>query len=161
MEAIIGDKKITVDIENGLITVDGKEVVPDIKETGERSFNVILNHTVYEVELLKIDGKSYDIKVNGSSYPVQLKDKLDLTLERLGIDQSTEKIENEIKAPMPGLILKVMVNEGDQVQKGDSILILEAMKMENVIKSTIDGIVEKIEISVGDSVDKGKILVRF
>lgn len=161
MEAIIGDKKISIELENNVISVNGKLIEPDIKNIGENKFNVIKDHKVYDVEISKVDGKEYEVKVNGTVYPVTLRDKLDLVLEKLGIDQKSQKQNDEIKAPMPGLILNVMANEGDEVKKGDSLFILEAMKMENIIKSPIDGIITDIAVSVGDSVDKNKILCKF
>lgn len=161
MEAIIGDKKISIELENDEISVNGKLINPDIKNIGENKFNVIKDHKVYDVEISKVDGKDYEVKVNGTVYPVALRDKLDLVLEKLGIDQKSQKQNDDIKAPMPGLILNVMANEGDEVKKGDSLFILEAMKMENVIKSPIDGVISEIAVSVGDSVDKNRILCKF
>ena len=161
MEAIIVDKKISIELEEDQISVNGKTLQPDIKSIGENKFNVIKNHKVYDVEISKTEGKEFEIKVNGTLYPVVLKDKLDLVLEKLGIDQKSQKQNDEIKAPMPGLILNIMAKAGDEVKKGDSILILEAMKMENVIKSPIDGVITEIDVAVGDSVDKNKILCRF
>ena len=161
MEAIIGDKKISIELENDEISVNGKLIEPDIKNIGENKFIVIKDHKVYDVEISKVDGKEYEVKVNGTVYPVALRDKLDLVLEKLGIDQKSQKQNDDIKAPMPGLILNVMANEGDEVKKGDSLFILEAMKMENVIKSPVDGVITEITVSVGDSVDKNKILCKF
>lgn len=161
MEAIIGDKKISIELEGNQISINGKTLNPDIKNIGENRFNVINDHKVYDVEINKVEGKEYEIKVNGTIYPITLKDKLDLVLEKLGIDQKSQKQNDEIKAPMPGLILNIMAEVGDEVKKGDSILILEAMKMENIIKSPIDGTISEIYVTVGDSVDKNKILCRF
>ncbi|MNR65826.1 2-oxoglutarate carboxylase large subunit [compost metagenome] len=67
----------------------------------------------------------------------------------------------EIKAPMPGLVLNVMVQEGQEVGKGDNLLVLEAMKMENIIKSPDSGIVKKILITKGDKVEKNEVLIQF
>ena len=68
---------------------------------------------------------------------------------------------NEIKAPMPGLVLDIRVAEGDEVKKGDSILVLEAMKMENIIKSPTDGIIKKINVKKGIAVEKNQVLIHF
>jgi biotin carboxyl carrier protein len=62
---------------------------------------------------------------------------------------------------MPGLVLKVFVNKGDSIKKGDNLFVLEAMKMENIIKSPADVTVEKILIKPGDKVEKGQILMLF
>jgi len=68
---------------------------------------------------------------------------------------------NEVKAPMPGLLLNVMVKPGNQVFKGDNLLVLEAMKMENMIKSPTDGVVKSIEVEKSSAVDKNQVLIKF
>jgi biotin carboxyl carrier protein len=68
---------------------------------------------------------------------------------------------NEIKAPMPGLVLDVRVSEGEAVKKGDAIIVLEAMKMENIIKSPTDGIIKKISVKKGVAVEKNQVLIHF
>jgi biotin carboxyl carrier protein len=73
---------------------------------------------------------------------------------------SAQKV-NDLKAPMPGLILQIAVNEGDIVKKGDTLLILEAMKMENVLKAQGDGIIKKIAVNKGDRVEKNHLLIKF
>lgn len=161
MEAIIGEKKISLKIDGETIDIDGKKVKPDISPTGENKYNVISNHKVYQIEVHKSGRKHFEIKVNGTMYPVLLKDELDLNLEKMGISQKTGDMNSEIKAPMPGLIIDILANPGDEVKKGDSVLILEAMKMENVIKSPVDGIISEILVAKGDSVEKSKILCRF
>ncbi|MEL7145652.1 MAG: biotin/lipoyl-containing protein [Bacteroidota bacterium] len=160
MQAIIGDKQFDLQVEDG-ISINGEKIQPDIRKIDDQKYSIIHQHKVYEVEIVSVEGKEYEVKVNGAVYPVELKDKLDLVLAKLGIDQKFQKQSNDIKAPMPGLILDVMVTEGDTVKKGDSLLILEAMKMENVIKSPVDGVISEVCVSKNDSVDKSKVLCKF
>jgi biotin carboxyl carrier protein len=68
---------------------------------------------------------------------------------------------SEIKAPMPGLVLNIMVQEGDEVKKGDNLMILEAMKMENSIKSPIDGTVKNLKVATGDKLEKNQVMITF
>ncbi len=82
-------------------------------------------------------------------------------LKHLGLDQANKVKVNEVKAPMPGLVLSLKVTEQQAVKKGDAILILEAMKMENVIKSPIDGVIKQIVVSEKQAVDKNQTLVLF
>ena len=82
-------------------------------------------------------------------------------LERLGMEDVGSKGDNLVKAPMPGLIIDVKVEEGQEVKKGDPLLILEAMKMENVLKCPSDGVISAIDMQVGDSVEKGKVLIKL
>ena len=67
----------------------------------------------------------------------------------------------ELRAPMPGLLLNVLVSEGDTVKKGDVIFILEAMKMENALKAMQDGIVKEICVKKGQTVEKNQLLIKW
>jgi len=79
----------------------------------------------------------------------------------MGISNLDSAQVNDMKAPMPGLILDILVTPGQEVKKGDQLLILEAMKMENVLKAPGDGTVSSIEVAKGDSVEKGQVLIKF
>ena len=113
---------------------------------------------VVEVNTAK---KNLLIRINNNNYNVQLKDQHDELLQSLGMDVLNNQNESEIKAPMPGRVLDIMLNAGDAVAKGDGVLVLEAMKMENVIKSPTDGIIKLISIEKGLAVEKGQVLVEF
>ena len=73
---------------------------------------------------------------------------------------NTAKI-NDLKAPMPGLIVDIKVQVGDTVKKGDTILILEAMKMENILKASGDGKIKAIKISIKQNVEKNQVMIEF
>lgn len=105
--------------------------------------------------------KKYDIKVNNNTYQVHIQDDLDVLIEEMGFSLGKTIQVDEIKAPMPGLILEVAVKVGDQVSEGDNLLVLEAMKMENSITSPRDGIIESIFVNKGEAVEKGTILIKF
>jgi biotin carboxyl carrier protein len=79
----------------------------------------------------------------------------------MGMSSATANKVNNIKAPMPGLIINLKVAEGDTVKAGDQLLILEAMKMENILKSPGDGVIKKIKVKKGDSVEKNQVLIEF
>lgn len=105
--------------------------------------------------------KSFNIQIRHRLYQVQLKDNFDLLLEELGMENLAIDTINDIDAPMPGLVLQVLVEPGQEVAKGDSLLILEAMKMENVIKATGEGLVAAIPVKEGEAVTKGQVLIEF
>ena len=88
-----------------------------------------------------------------------LKDQYDDLLKSLGIDAGATKKINDIKAPMPGLVLKVLVKDGDVIKKGDNILVLEAMKMENSIKAPADATIKSVKIIAGDKVEKNQVMI--
>lgn len=144
-------------------TIDGAAFAWDIVEVKEGSFHVIKDSKSYTLEVIKADytEKSFLVSVNGNKYQLQVKDKYDELLKSLGLDNLNTSKVNEIKAPMPGLVLDLRVSEGDKVQKGDPVLVLEAMKMENIIKSPTDGIIKKINVKKGVAVEKNQVLVHF
>lgn len=124
-------------------------------------FHLVHNHKTYTIEVLEknIAEKTLLLRINGRSYLAQAEDELDKLLKQLGMSAGSSAKVNNIKAPMPGLILQVLVAEGQAIQKGDSLLILEAMKMENVIKSPGEGVIKAIKVQQGAPVDKNQILI--
>jgi biotin carboxyl carrier protein len=105
--------------------------------------------------------KTATLKVNGTKYEVKLEDRFDALLKSLGMDNLSKKKVNQVKAPMPGLVVKIAVEEGAEVKQGDALLVLEAMKMENILKSPTDGVVKKIAVKQGMPVEKNQILIEF
>ena len=105
--------------------------------------------------------KRYSIKVNSNTYDVDINDDLDQLIADLGFEIGTTKQVNNIKAPMPGLILEINVSEGQEVKEDDALLILEAMKMENVITSPREGIIKSIKVKQAETVDKNSLLIEF
>jgi biotin carboxyl carrier protein len=113
------------------------------------------------VEETDYANKSFVLRIDGFRHRVRLSDPYDVLVDRLGLAKSTVALANDVKAPMPGLVREILVAEGEHVQAGDAILILEAMKMENVIKAAGEGMVESISVLAGQSVDKGQVLITF
>lgn len=105
--------------------------------------------------------KTFVIRINNSNYSVQLKDQYDELLQSLGMDNLNNQKEYEIKAPMPGRVLDIMLSAGDTVAEGDGVLVLEAMKMENVIKSPTDGVIKKVAVVKDQAVEKNEVLIEF
>jgi biotin carboxyl carrier protein len=144
--------------------VNGSSVELDEQAlTHSNTTSVIYQNKSYNVEVVEVNHleKTSTIKVNGNLYTVQVEDQFDLLLKQLGMDAAVGAKIREIKAPMPGLVLKIMVEEGAAVHKGDNLLVLEAMKMENILKSTTDGIIKKIHVAQGDKIEKNTVLLQF
>jgi biotin carboxyl carrier protein len=144
-------------------TVNGEIVDLDITTLSGNKVNVLYNNQSHNIEIVELNQaeKTATVKVNGNIYSLTIKDQFDQLLAQLGMDNLAANKVLQVKAPMPGLVLNVLVSEGDEVKKGDSLLVLEAMKMENMIKSPSDGTVKKIEIKQGDKVEKNQVLISF
>jgi biotin carboxyl carrier protein len=85
----------------------------------------------------------------------------DELLHQLGMDNlKTTKI-SDVKSPMPGLVIRILVAEGDLVEKGGNLFVLEAMKMENIIKSSSDVRIKSVKVKAGDKVEKNQVVMVF
>jgi biotin carboxyl carrier protein len=113
------------------------------------------------VESFVPESNLFQLKVNGKLINVKTLDRMQILLQSMGLDATVGRKLNEIKAPMPGLVVRITVEEGAQVKKGDSLLVLEAMKMENVIKAPGDAVVGKIKVNAGQAVEKNQLLISF
>ena len=144
-------------------SVDGNSVEWDLIEVRDNTFHIIKDNKGYNATLISYNAeeKTMVINVNGNDYEIAVKDKHDLLLQQLGINTKSSTAVQFIKAPMPGLIIQISAKEGDEVKKGDSLLILEAMKMENVIKSPRDGKIKSVKVQLKNAVEKNQVMVEF
>lgn len=147
----------TVDLESALGTLEIITLGHDVYEIATPNEKSI----VLEVLSIDLALKTMTIRHQHSVYDIELKDNLDLVLDKMGIKRSVDTISTDIKAPMPGKVIDIIVSEGDTVAKGDGILILEAMKMENVIKAEHDCTIKKVLVSTGISVEKAQVLIEL
>jgi biotin carboxyl carrier protein len=145
------------------LLINGKRVNTDIQQLQPSIFHILNDLKSYnaEIESFNRETKIAEIKINGTIYTVEAKDQFDILLDQLGLSALNTARISEIKAPMPGLVLKLFVTEGAEVKKGDNLFILEAMKMENIIKSPADVTVKTVKIKPGDKVEKGQVMVIF
>jgi len=105
--------------------------------------------------------KRYQIQIDGRIYHVQISDAVDQQILTMNLKSKRSNQLKELRAPMPGLVRQVNVQAGDQVDAGDSLFILEAMKMENLLKSPVNGKVSDVFVKPGESVEKNQILLSF
>ncbi|RZK26035.1 MAG: biotin/lipoyl-binding protein [Hymenobacter sp.] len=145
------------------ITLNGQPFAWDIASLGDGRYHVLYQGKSYSAELLEADytTKAFVLKINGQRIELQAKDRFDQLLDKLGLSDATAKQVNELKAPMPGLIIDIRVQPGQAVQKGDPLLVLEAMKMENILKAPADGTIASIAAVLRANVTKGQVLVKF
>ena len=157
------EKKWQVDISKNGILVDGQPFQWDLQRLEPGHFHLLHQHRSYDVEVIEADyqQKTFLIQINGKQHRLQLQDRFDLLLEQMGIAGANPHQVNEVKAPMPGLIVAIQVAVGQQVQKGEPLLILEAMKMENILKSPGEGVVKAIKVNLRDKVEKNQVLIQF
>jgi len=142
--------------------LNGKMVNTDISPIGKYRFHVLKNGKSTLVSVVKTDAasKTVTLRIEGKKYVCKVKDQYDEILEKLGMSGQTKAIK-ELKAPMPGKVLDIMVKVGETVTKDQALLVLEAMKMENVIKSPGEGKIKSISIQKANTVEKNQVMINF
>lgn len=147
-----------------VFSFDEKETaVVDLIKKSPTEFNIISNYRSVNAKLVEADvtGKKLTIEVDGENYEIEIKDELDQMLDIMGFGIAVTKHIKEIKAPMPGMVLEIAVLDGQDVNEGDKILILGAMKMENSILTHANAKIKRIAVAVGQAVEKGQVLVEL
>lgn len=143
--------------------IDGIEATADVHRVSDKEFHILIEGKSYRafIEKSNPEAKEMVLIINGDRIQLKAKGRYTDLLESLGMSALVSVKAKDLKAPMPGLVLEVGVTSGQEVEEGDTLLVLEAMKMENVIKATAPGIVTDVKVSSGDSVEKGQVLVTF
>lgn len=160
--AKLGERSYTVEIEEVgrslyRVSVDGNEFLVDGKKTGLTNYSLIVDKRSFEVDV-DIAEDEYRVLVDGRSYHVQLADERRM---RLGGLQSGIQLQGrqQVSVPMPGKVIALLVGEGDRVEKGQGLVIVEAMKMENEVRSPVSGDIKEVRVKAGDALEAGAVLV--
>jgi acetyl/propionyl-CoA carboxylase alpha subunit len=154
---------LSIQKKNEQWQLPNKEIFPDVLQTDAQSWHVLYQNKTYTIHLIEYDKstKQAKVSINGKTTTFTLKTELDNLLHSLGLDKVNTQKMQDLKAPMPGLIVDVKVKQGQAVNQGDPLLILEAMKMENVIKATGSAVVKNIKVNAKDKVEKNTVLIEF
>ncbi len=160
----MNDFVITIDEEKNEISlinkveakVNGKKIYYELQQLNYQNYLLRFNNTIYEISSEKVNSEKFSFLVNGIKINLTARTALQERAKKL-IDatKSSSGSMVEVNAPMPGMILKINKRNGDGIKKGESILILEAMKMENDLKSPVTGKINELFVDEGNAVEKG------
>ena len=158
----LGEQTYTVEIEEVekslyRVAVDGNEFLVDGRKTAASNYSLIVDNRSFEVDV-DISEDEYRVLVDGRSYHIHLVDERRI---RLGGVQSGIELRGrqEVSVPMPGKVIAVLVAEGDRVEKGQGLVIVEAMKMENEVRSPMAGEIKAVRVKADEALEAGDILV--
>lgn len=157
--AEIEDRTLEITLEDGRVEVGGQVMVCDVRQ-GSRPehYSLILDGKSYQVWMESV-GRCLRVHLQGYDYDVCLEDERAHRLRKLAAPEAYSHEAGLITAPMPGLVVKVLVELGQQIVKGQGLAIVEAMKMENEIRSPVAGVVKEVKVGQRQAVEKGEVLV--
>ncbi len=157
-----GDSKKKIKIlSTGEAVIDGKTVHYEVVKLNNNTLYLRTGNKLHEIIYEKTTGNNYFIYVNGQKIKTTVRTELEEKVNELLERKKDGVEESEITAPMPGLLLKILKKEGEEVSAGEPVAILEAMKMENEIRAQLNGKIGKIYIREGQSVDKGELILKI
>lgn len=147
----------------GKAYINQEEISLSIVPDGKDAWHILYGSKSFRAELIDFDSanKRFILKVNGKQITMTAHTQIDQLLAQMGISHSSNKAINELKSPMPGLVIDIPVSEGQVIETGQPIIILEAMKMENILKAQSPVTIKKILVQKGKPVEKNEILVQF
>lgn len=164
-EVKVGEHTFQIERNGDAISINGVKTNIKHEKISEDVLRLTstTHHKQSEIECIELDvaTRKVTVSVNSHTYEVEVKSDFDQLLESLGMGPGSTARLNDIKAPMPGMVLDIMVTAGQTVSKDEPLLILEAMKMENVIKSPRDGEIMHVGVSKGAAIEKNTLLVEF
>ena len=146
-------------IDENELNFESEKFEYELIQVGCNTYLLNLNNKVFQLTAEQIDGNSFNVLVGGDNFDITIRTSLQEKAYKLLENASTQLSHHtDVKAPMPGLILKIRKNIGEKVEQGESVIILEAMKMENDLKAPSSGVIEKVFVSEGSAVEKGTAL---
>ena len=156
----IGDREFLVEIlDERHILLDGKPYEVDFDSvSGQPVYSLLLDGQSYESYVYPSE-EGLQVLLHGTLYPAIVEDEREKRLRAAAGGRIAERGEFHLRAPMPGLVVAVLVNEGQAVEKGDVLVILESMKMQNELKSPRAGTLARLRVKSGDSVEQKQTLL--
>jgi len=170
--ALVNNRRFVIDLEADpsregafLVYLNGEEILVEIIELKPTSITLGIGGWVGFFEYSRKHGKLKEVIHANKTYEVEVKsphqDELEKLLDRFRKGDAGPSVEKQIVAPMPGKILEIYVKQGDKVELGQVVGVLEAMKMENELGSTVEGVVKEVKVKKGDSVVLNQVLIEF
>jgi biotin carboxyl carrier protein len=151
-----------IESKDGQYFIDGEEVSVDVYESSPSTFHLLLDNQSYRIQVVESDDaqRNFSFTVNGRKVHSHVVEALEELIKEMGLSASAKKA-SDLKAPMPGLVLSIPVEVGQEFSEGDPLIVLEAMKMENVLKAPAAGKVKAVCVEVNGTVGKNEVLLEF
>jgi biotin carboxyl carrier protein len=158
----IRNRTYIIDVDGGSVTVDGQRFGAHAAAIpGTPLLHLLLGKDSWTVACQQLDGRPprWALGAAGERFEVEVQDDRSRQIEALTGQGRKPAVDGVVKAPMPGLVVRVEVSLGQAVEAGEALVVVEAMKMENELRASQKAIVEQVHVQAGDRVEKGAPLV--
>ncbi|MDE0140482.1 MAG: biotin/lipoyl-binding protein [Caldilineaceae bacterium SB0670_bin_27] len=157
--ASVGDHTFEIEINEDEVLVDGEAITVDLRQSGvTQLYSLLLDGASFEM-LVEETPHSHDVTLRGEQFRVRIEDERTRRLNAARQGPALPQGDLAVRAPIPGMIVKILVQDGDEIIEDQPLMILEAMKMENEIRAVRSGVVRKVEVTAGESVEQDAVLI--
>ena len=158
--ATIEDQQFEIEINTDHeLIADGNRLSVDFQSVAGRPvYSLLLDGRSYEAYVYPTDS-GLEVLLQGQLYLVRIEDERQRRLRQASGTQTLQSGEFHLKAPMPGLVISVPIEEGQSIDKGQNLIVLESMKMQNKLKAPRDGVVSRLRVKPGDNVENNQVLL--
>ncbi len=152
----LNEKKKNVSVSgNSKIWIDGKEYECELIHLNSSTYLLKLNNQVFEITADSNEQHKFSILIEGEHFEAVIRTSLQEKANKLLEQKFSVHHKTEVKAPMPGMILKIKKKSGEKIIQGETVMILEAMKMENDLRAVQSGEIKELFVKEGTAVEKG------
>ena len=156
----VRSRTYVIDVDGGAVTVDGERLETHAAAIpGTPLLHLLLGKESWTVACQQLAGRRWALGAAGERVEVEVQDDRSKQIEALTGQSRKPAVGGAVKAPMPGLVVRVEVSQGEVVEAGQGLVVVEAMQMENELRASHKGIVEAVHVKAGDRVEKGTPLV--
>ena len=158
----LGERTIELDVDGDAVTADGRRLDARLERVpGTPEVRIVIDGVATTLAIDAHDGGALRLVDRGAVREVSVEDERTRHIRLLAGAGKAVDGHSVLKAPMPGLVLRILVAVGDRVTPGMPLLALEAMKMENELRATSPGVVGAVRVGQGDAVQKGQVLLEL
>ena len=158
----VAGRSCEVVVDGAAVTIDGVAVTAELRDAGDGLRHLILDGV--SLPLLAEPGNArgtWRLQTQGRWHEAEALDERTHAIRQLTAASAVAQGPKPVRAPMPGLVVRLEVEVGQPVAAGQGVAIVEAMKMENELKAEVAGVVSRILVAPGQAVEKGTVLVEF
>lgn len=160
-QALVNDQAFDLALDGDTVTIDDAPADVSFQRVSTNEVLLLLDGRSYPFTAEPQDDGTVRLTHAGQALTVRVKTERDLLLEEYGVEEGAAAAERELRAPMPGLVLSVLVEPGQEIEEGAGLVVLEAMKMENELRATNAGTIAEVHVEAGSPVGKNDLLVSF
>lgn len=157
-----GERDFTVDVDADGVRLDGDPVDAELRPVGATGVHALfLDGATHRVVATRGEAGRWRLVVDGTALTADVEDERTRSIRELTATVRGPVGPRPLRAPMPGLVVKIEVTEGDSVRAGQGLVIMEAMKMENELRAESDAVVRRVRVEPGQAVEKDQVLIEL